>query len=142
MATADRPPVDLNTNVPRIAGIYDYWLGGKDNYFAGPLTIPLTLSRGTSTAGSCSPLASSPRRCGAPGDPPAGEPRAMWPASPANRDLRGGENGNPPRGRFPAAPARRRALEARSTPNSRIASKTLVPHDYRTQWILDGDPLE
>lgn len=28
----DRPPVDLKTNVPHIARVYDYWLGGKNNY--------------------------------------------------------------------------------------------------------------
>jgi SAM-dependent methyltransferase len=32
VATTDRPPVDLNTSVPHIARIYDYWLGGKDNF--------------------------------------------------------------------------------------------------------------
>ncbi|HEU5160104.1 MAG TPA: SAM-dependent methyltransferase [Streptosporangiaceae bacterium] len=32
MATADGVPVELNTSVPHIARIYDYWLGGKDNF--------------------------------------------------------------------------------------------------------------
>jgi S-adenosyl methyltransferase len=26
---------DFDTRVPHIARIYDYWLGGKDNYAAG-----------------------------------------------------------------------------------------------------------
>jgi hypothetical protein len=30
----DRPPVDLDTTVAHPARIYDYWLGGKDNYAA------------------------------------------------------------------------------------------------------------
>jgi SAM-dependent methyltransferase len=32
VAAADHAPVDLNTGVPHIARIYDYWLGGKDNF--------------------------------------------------------------------------------------------------------------
>jgi len=32
VVTADRAPVALNTGVPHIARIYDYWLGGKDNF--------------------------------------------------------------------------------------------------------------
>ncbi len=32
MATVDGTPVELNTTVPHIARIYDYWLGGKDNF--------------------------------------------------------------------------------------------------------------
>jgi SAM-dependent methyltransferase len=32
VSVADGAPVELNTNVPHIARIYDYWLGGKDNF--------------------------------------------------------------------------------------------------------------
>jgi SAM-dependent methyltransferase len=34
MAEADWSPVELDTGVPHIARIYDYWLGGKDNFAA------------------------------------------------------------------------------------------------------------
>jgi S-adenosyl methyltransferase len=30
----DRGPIDLRTDVPHPARIYDYWLGGKDNFAA------------------------------------------------------------------------------------------------------------
>jgi hypothetical protein len=32
VATAGRVPIALDTSVPHIARIYDYWLGGKDNF--------------------------------------------------------------------------------------------------------------
>ena len=32
MDDADRPPIDLRTDVPHPARVYDYWLGGKDNF--------------------------------------------------------------------------------------------------------------
>src|SRR5690348_17530990 len=40
MTVSDRPPgsgrgpVDLRTHVPHPARVYDYWLGGKDNFAA------------------------------------------------------------------------------------------------------------
>jgi hypothetical protein len=32
VAAAEQAPIALNTSVPHIARIYDYWLGGKDNF--------------------------------------------------------------------------------------------------------------
>lgn len=32
MTEVDRPAPDIDTSVPNIARMYDYWLGGKDNF--------------------------------------------------------------------------------------------------------------
>ncbi len=47
---ADRPdsdqvPVELNTNVAHPARVYDYWLGGKDNFPADAAAAEHALER-------------------------------------------------------------------------------------------------
>jgi hypothetical protein len=39
----EEPVPDVNTGVPHIARVYDYWLGGKDNFAAGRKVAELAL---------------------------------------------------------------------------------------------------